>query len=198
MDDEDELDIEKEEQFEIGNRNRALWKKIGRSVASNVRPRFFVLLYLCPHLVWTSPLCLPPVADLHSFFFLSCPNPPSHRRNSPFTSELSTELSQDTSLLFFPSVEVGRITSGRISTLGLRLGPYPYFSSLTFILPTADPSPFRRADFPFFRFDETGSIDVFRSLVDSGLKSLELLSLGMERERERELEEGWRTCFSRS
>lgn len=37
MDDEDELDIEKEEQFEIGNRNRALWKKIGRSVASNVR-----------------------------------------------------------------------------------------------------------------------------------------------------------------
>jgi hypothetical protein len=34
MEDEDELELE---QTEIGNRNRALWKKIGRSVASNVR-----------------------------------------------------------------------------------------------------------------------------------------------------------------
>jgi hypothetical protein len=41
MDDDEEM-----EQFEIGNRNRALWKKIGRSVASNVSGYFLYLSIL--------------------------------------------------------------------------------------------------------------------------------------------------------
>ncbi|KAL7410578.1 nuclear pore protein 84/107 [Mrakia frigida] len=60
MDDEDELDIEKEEQFEIGNRNRALWKKIGRSVASNTKlPVYERALYgtLTGYLPAVLPVC---------------------------------------------------------------------------------------------------------------------------------------------
>lgn len=127
MDDEDELDIEKEEQFEIGNRNRALWKKIGRSVASNVRwifrpaltsSRLGSFASVAPNGL-RADLALPPSA-----------NALPRRPNSPSTSELSTELSQVTSPPFSLSAGAGRITSGLISTLGLRLGLFSTLVSL--------------------------------------------------------------------